>query len=293
MAALTKVAVLGASGNLGPPVVQALLAAGFKVTTITRQESKAIFPADVVVKRVDLSSGESLIEAVKGQDAVISTVSGEAIASQKLFIDAAITAQVKRFIPSEFGINTREARNTKFGQFVAPKIADVDYLIELSNKYGWFSWTGIATGLRNGFFGFDLKNKTCQIYDSGNEPFSGTNLAFIGKCVAAALAKPEATANKFLTIASFTITQNEVKKVIEEEIGSRLTVTNVKTSDLEKIGAEKLANNDPTAFVEYLSQYVFADGAGQAVTENAAVTVLGLQEESLRETVRAALAAIQ
>ncbi|TVY79743.1 Pinoresinol reductase 1 [Fusarium oxysporum f. sp. cubense] len=272
MAALTKVAVLGASGNLGPPVVQALLAAGFKVTTITRQESKATFPADVVVKRVDLSSEESLIEAVKGQDAVISTVSGEAIASQKLFIDAAITAQVKRFIPSEFGINTREARNTNFGQFVAPKIAD---------------------GLRNGFFGFDLKNKTCQIYDSGNEPFSGTNLAFIGKCVAAALAKPGATANKFLTIASFTITQNEVKKVIEEEIGSELTVTNVKTSDLEKIGQQKLANNDPTAFVEYLSQCVFADGAGQAVTENAAVTVLGLQEESLRETVRAAIAATQ
>ncbi|KAI7766989.1 hypothetical protein LZL87_013327 [Fusarium oxysporum] len=299
MAALTKVAVLGASGNLGPPVVKALLDAGFKVTTITRQESKATFPADVVVKRVDLSSKESLVEAVKGQDAIVSTVSGEAIASQKLFIDAAITAQVKRFIPSEFGVNTREARGTKFGQFVAPKIADVDYLIELSKRYTWFSWTGIATGaffdwgLRNGFFGFDLKNKTCQIYDSGNEPFSGTNLAFIGKCVTAALAKPEATANKFLTIASFTVSQNEVKKVIEEEIGSELTTANVKTSDLEKIGQEKLANNDPSAFVEYLSQYVFADGAGQAVTENAAVTVLGLQEESLRETVRAAIAATQ
>lgn len=149
----------------------------------------------------------------------------------------------------------------------------------------------ITQGLRNGFFGFDLKNKSCQIYDSGNEPFFGTNLAFIGKCVAATLAKPEATANKFLTIASFTITQNEVQKVIEQEMGSELTVTNVKTSDLEKIGQVKLANNDASAFVEYLGQYVFADGAGQAVTENAAVTVLGLQEESLRETVRAAIAA--
>ncbi|KAM0444407.1 hypothetical protein ACHAO4_010160 [Trichoderma viride] len=149
----------------------------------------------------------------------------------------------------------------------------------------------VLGGLRNGFFGFDLKNKSCQIYDSGNEPFFGTNLAFIGKCVAATLAKPEATANKFLTIASFTITQNEVQKVIEQEMGSELTVTNVKTSDLEKIGQVKLANNDASAFVEYLGQYVFADGAGQAVTENAAVTVLGLQEESLRETVRAAIAA--
>ncbi|EXL99165.1 hypothetical protein FOIG_09033 [Fusarium odoratissimum NRRL 54006] len=187
-------------------------------------------------------------------------------ASSKLFIDAAITAQFKRFIPSEFGVNTREARGTKFGQFVAPKIANVDYLIELSNEYSWFSWTGIVTG---------------------------TNLAFIGKYVAASLAKPEATASKLLTIACFTITQNEVKRSIEEEIGSELTVANVKTSDLEKIGQQKLANNDPSAFIEYLSQYVFSDSAGQAVTENTAVTVLGLQEESLRETVRAAIAATQ
>lgn len=151
----------------------------------------------------------------------------------------------------------------------------------------------LLQGLQNGFFGFDLRNKTCRIYDSGNEPFSGANLAFIGKCVAAALAKPEATANKFLTIASFTVTQNEVKRVIEEEVGSELAVTNVKTSDLEKIGAEKLANSDPTAFVEYLSQYVFADGAREAVTENDAVTVLGLEEESLRDTVKAAIAAVQ
>ncbi|TXC01168.1 hypothetical protein FocTR4_00009320 [Fusarium oxysporum f. sp. cubense] len=209
---------------------------------ITKLESKATFPADVV----------------------------------KLFIDAAITAQFKRFIPSEFGVNTREARGTKFGQFVAPKIANVDYLIELSNEYSWFSWTGI--GLKNGFLGFDP-----QI----------TNLAFIGKYVAASLAKPEATASKLLTIACFTITQNEVKRSIEEEIGSELTVANVKTSDLEKIGQQKLANNDPSAFIEYLSQYVFSDSAGQAVTENTAVTVLGLQEESLRETVRAAIAATQ
>lgn len=127
-------------------MVKALLDAGFKVTAVTRQESKATFPADVVVKRVDLSSTASLVEAVTGQDAIVSTVAAEAIATQKSFIDAAITAQVKRFIPSEFGINTREARGTKFGQFVAPKIADVDYLIELSKKYSWFTWTGISTG---------------------------------------------------------------------------------------------------------------------------------------------------
>ncbi|KAM0277196.1 hypothetical protein ACHAQH_005979 [Verticillium albo-atrum] len=292
----TNIAVLGASGNLGPLVVKALLDLGFHVTAITRQESTATFPPDVVVKRADLSSTESVTEALNGQDAIVSTIAAGAIATQKIFIDAAIVAHVKRFIPSEFGINTREARGTKFGHFVAPKIADVDYLIELSEKHDWFSWTGISTGvffdwgLDNGFFGFDLKNKTCQKFDSGNEPFSGTNIAFIGKCVAACLMKPEETANKYLTVASFTTTQNEVLKVLEEETGSKFAVANVKTSDLEKIGHEKIANNDPAAFVEFLTQYIFADGARQAVKENAATAVLGLQEESLRTTVQTATA---
>lgn len=144
----------------------------------------------------------------------------------------------------------------------------------------------------NGFFGFDLKTQTCTLFDSGNEPFSGTNVAFIGKCVAASLKKPEETANKFLTVASFTTTQNEVLRVIEEETGSKFAITNVKTSHLEKIGEEKAARNDPTAFVEFLLQYVFADGANQAVAENSAITVLGLEEENLRTTIKAAIAAL-
>ncbi|KFA51861.1 hypothetical protein S40293_04057 [Stachybotrys chartarum IBT 40293] len=243
MYTFTKVAVLGA-----------LLDSGFQVTVVTRQESKATFPSDVVVKKVDLSSAESVTEAVLGQDATVSTVAAETTAAQKIFIDAAITARVKRFIPSEFAINTREAPDTKFGRFVAPKIAVIDYLIELSEKYTWFSWTGISTGaffdwatqgFDNGFFGFDLRNKTGKIFDSGDEPFSGTNLAFIGKCVAASLKKPEETANRYLTVASFTITQNEVRKVIEEEIGYKLSVTGVKTSDLEKIADEKWRRTIP------------------------------------------------
>ncbi|KAJ4168134.1 hypothetical protein NW754_011948 [Fusarium falciforme] len=268
MSAITKVAVVGASGNLGPLVIKALLEAGFEVTVVTRQESKATFPSSVVIKRVDISSVESVTEAVKGQDAIVSTIATEATTAQQVFIDAAIAAHVRRFIPSEFGSNTREARDTKFGRFVAPKI---------------------AVGLENGFFGFDLKKKTCTLFDSGDEPFSGTNLTFIGKCVAASLKKPEETSNKFLTVASFTTTQNEVLRVIEEETGSKFAVTHVRTSDLEKIADEKIARNDPSAFVELLLQYVFADGAKQAAMENAATTVLGLKEESLTTTVKAVI----
>ncbi|KAF9875304.1 NmrA-like family protein [Colletotrichum karsti] len=298
MSAIKKVAVVGASGNLGPKVVEGLLEGGFEVTAISRKESSATFPPGVNVKKVDLSSLESLTGAFKGHDAVVSTAATAAAGGQQLLIDAAVAAQVKRFIPSEFGIHTRDARGTKIGGLLAPKIQNTDYLIELSKKHDWFSWTGIAVGpffdwsFGNGLLGLDVKNKTATIFDSGNEPFSPSSLAFIGKSVAGMLKNPEATANKYITTASFTTSQRELLKIVEEETGSTFTVKNVKTSDLEKIADEKLAKGDFSAFVQLLQQYVFGDGNGHAARENAAVTLLGLQEEDLKAETKKALAAL-
>ncbi|KAH7210056.1 alpha-L-fucosidase-domain-containing protein [Fusarium oxysporum] len=89
-----------------------------------KQEPKMTFPEDVVVERVDLSSKRTLVEAVKGQDAVVSTVSDEAFAAKKLSIDAAISAQVKCFIPSENDVDTREAWGNLalIGKYVVPSL---------------------------------------------------------------------------------------------------------------------------------------------------------------------------
>ena len=61
-------------------------------------------------------------------------------------IDAAVSARVKRFIPSEFGFVTQQARGTKIGNLVKSKIESVDYLVELSQKHDWFTWTSLSTG---------------------------------------------------------------------------------------------------------------------------------------------------
>jgi hypothetical protein len=55
-----------------------------------------------------------------------------------------------------------------------------------------------------------------DLTDSGNEPYSASNLPFVGKSVAAILMKSEKTANKYLTVASFTITQREVLEILEQ-----------------------------------------------------------------------------
>lgn len=58
-----------------------------------------------------------------------------------------MAAGVKRFIPSEFGINTRKVQGTTIGKILAGKVAVVDYLAEKARENPGFSWTGLSTGL--------------------------------------------------------------------------------------------------------------------------------------------------
>ena len=78
----------------------------------------------------------------------MSVVGAPGVPAQRVAIDAAVAAGVKRFIPSEFGINTRKVRGTLIGKILAGKIAVVDYLEEVVAKGdGAFTWTGLTTGL--------------------------------------------------------------------------------------------------------------------------------------------------
>lgn len=90
-----------ASGNIGKPVVAALLADGsFTVTAVARHESKATFPAGVKVVKSDFSP-ESLVEAFKGQDALVSAVNAMGEDQEVKFIDAALKAGIKRMITND------------------------------------------------------------------------------------------------------------------------------------------------------------------------------------------------
>ena len=94
---------------------------------------------------------DSLKEVLQGQDAVVSTLGTFAVGNQKPLVDAAVAAGIKRFIPSEFGINTRKANGKPIGKVLAAKIETVDYLDEKAKENPGFSWTGISIGL---FFDF-------------------------------------------------------------------------------------------------------------------------------------------
>jgi uncharacterized protein YbjT (DUF2867 family) len=124
MPAFKKIAVLGASGLIGQPVVKQLANAGFDLTLVSRDSSKlkSAFPnlSGTKFVQADVSDPSTLKEAFNGTlkprdlsdvnvgvDVVLSLLGAPALTTQKTFIDAAVEARVKRFIPSEFGCDTQ------------------------------------------------------------------------------------------------------------------------------------------------------------------------------------------
>lgn len=83
-----------------------------------------------------------LLEAFKGQDAIVATTSNTA--PQKNFIDAAVKSGVKRYLASEFGGYTRTPGTLELVPMLQWKNDVVDYL--KTQESTCLSWTGVCTG---------------------------------------------------------------------------------------------------------------------------------------------------
>lgn len=116
MAQKSKILVIGGTGYIGKFVVEASAKEGHPTYALVRNETlsnpaKASVLDNFKTLGVNLVSGdlndhESLVEAIKQVDVVISTVGGFQLADQVKIIDAIKEAgNVKRFLPSEFGID--------------------------------------------------------------------------------------------------------------------------------------------------------------------------------------------
>ena len=116
------IVVAGATGNLGGKIIKALLAKDVEVRAIVRLETdikkvKDLEQKGVKVFQVDTSNKSEISKHCIGADCLVSALSGlkeTIIDTQKIFLDAAIQANVQRFIPSDYSIdftNLKEGEN--------------------------------------------------------------------------------------------------------------------------------------------------------------------------------------
>ena len=145
--ALTKVLLIGAGGNLGTAILNAFTSdARFTVSILTRKSSKSTFSSNLTIHRVSDDYPEpELLSAFKGQDAIVVAISNASAHKQKDFIDVAVKAGVRRFVPSEFGGDTaNEKASAVLPQLYGKKTEIVNYL-KGKEKDG-LTWSAFVTG---------------------------------------------------------------------------------------------------------------------------------------------------
>ncbi|KAF9880713.1 hypothetical protein CkaCkLH20_01755 [Colletotrichum karsti] len=241
----SRIALAGATGNLGGPILKVLLEAGFHVTALTRNGGNLsrlpIHPSLEIVE-VDVNSFESLLPALAGIDVVISCLATLAIGGQKPLIDAAVSAEVKVFIPAEFGMDSANPLCAQL-PVCAPKVAVQEYLLKKSRENPAFTFTAIANGLfldwglQNGLI-IDLKDHTAILYNGGDVPFSATTLADVATAVLGVIRNRSQTANRVVYIHSALVTQNQLIEYAKDVDGMDWS-TSVK--DTEELRRECLA----------------------------------------------------
>ncbi|KFX85799.1 hypothetical protein V490_09403 [Pseudogymnoascus sp. VKM F-3557] len=300
MGAIKNVAIAGGSGLVGKPVVNALLKSGkFTLTALVRESSTFTFPSGVKVVKVDFDSVASLTEALKGQDALVSTIGNAALQGQNLLVDAAVAAGVSRFLPSDFGSNIDNPKAGALPVF-GYKVATANYSKEKAASNPSFTYTFIRTGafLDNGLEVnalIDWQSGKPVIYDSGDQLLSTTTLEAVGQSVVGVLTHPEETKNKAVYVQSIVTSQNKLLDIVKKLApGKTQEPQHVSTEDIFNDSNAKLAKGDYSEgnMFAYILVSMFGEGYGAAheTIDNEVLGVTSLTEADVEALLKSIIA---
>jgi hypothetical protein len=214
-------------------------------------------------------------------------------------VDACIAAKVKRYFPSDFGNNTCEAA-AKQVPLYAQKVEVQKYLDEATKQGGkgaGLSWTAIESGqffdwgLESGWLDFNLLKREVTIYDSGDRRWSTSNIGLVGTAVAKVLLKPlddESVKNKLLLVSSFTVSQNELLRLLEDVDAKQKKWKVIRMSSDEALKKAEDADAYNALRLRVL-MLLYADGEDKKANfendERWANDLLALEKENLRDIV--------
>lgn len=303
-----NVAIVGVTGNVGKYITQALLARkSFSVTAISRPDSKADFPQEVKVARVDYDDHNSIVDGLRGHDVLIITTSVWAPrdTSAKL-IKAAAAAGIPWILPNEFGMfNTEEAAYETIG----PGKKEDRGLIE---SLGVSAWIGISCGfwyehslsvLNGELYGIDIENRRATFFDDGAQRLNTSTWQQVGRAVAALLSLPIEQQgaqtslgmyrNRMVYISSFAVSQREMVESAKRVTGTSdedWKITFEPAEQRYEDACEALKKGDRIAFGRKLyTRYFYEDAGLFEKLHGLDNEKLGLPREDLDEATKAAL----
>lgn len=291
---IQNVAIIGASGTLGPSAFEALVTSKcFTVTVLARASSKSSFPTASKTIRIPDDGGteDQLASALAGQDALVVTMPASRVEDSARLANACVKAGVKRFIPADFGsVDSTDLRCVELVPLYEQKTKSREYAQQLAEQHPFFSWTSLVCGhffdhgLASGLLSFHVKEREATIFGDGNIRWSACTLSQVGRAVVAILQKEGATRNQMLYIQSFCTSQNEVLAILERVSGHKFSITYVSSDDFIKKKKQQMDDGDREATEQLVSVLgvTRANWEGKLANE-----LLGLGTENVGEAVKA------
>ncbi|CZR56288.1 uncharacterized protein PAC_06176 [Phialocephala subalpina] len=286
MSSFKNIALL-ATGNLGSRILTALNNAGFTVTAIQRKDSTNVPKGAAKSLKVDLSSEADLTTAFKNQDVVVSALPYPRLASDKIWMNAAINAGVKRIVPSEYSTNL-ENKNAQKLPIIFSKLEIRKYIEGLASE-GKIEWSSVNNGpflvpylWLSGAMGPNAKAKTATIHDGGNKTVATTTLERIGEGVAASLlpGNVEKTKNKPIYVYSTALSERKVVDMVSKLLGGvEFKETDLSVEQITKDAFARWEASDKKGhdFAFYMP-FCYGDGYGGDFRDQAMNKELGLKE---------------
>ncbi|KAH7339250.1 hypothetical protein BKA66DRAFT_479573 [Pyrenochaeta sp. MPI-SDFR-AT-0127] len=294
--AIKNVALAGATGNAGAPILNSLLVSNlFNVTVLTRPGSKHTFPPAVTVKPVDYASLASLTAALEGQDVLINTTSIEHVEQHVALIDAALAARVARYFPSDFGLDTYKPAIAALPIFEGPAAA-LKYMHEKCTAPGSpTTYTVVHNGgfldwcFETAFLGVDPREKQATIFDEGTNEIAYTTQEWVGKAVVAILCKLEETKNRSVFVANTYVSQKKLLELSKEVVGADGWTVGAKSTD-QMLAKSMEALENGTIDLEGILDFIrVADAKYETKWETDDNELLGIprfSDEDIKEVIR-------
>lgn len=307
---LQNIAIVGAGGQFGKHITAALLKEGkHTVTAITRAESKVSVPTGVHhTKTVDYASQDSLVAALKGQEALIITVpAGTGGAIQEQLINAAAEAGVQWIMPNEYGIdpahNKQLAEDTKFGPAL---LGTRKQIIDAGMKFVGLScgfWYEFSLAGQEVRYGFDFARKSLTLFDDGNTKIPTSTWPLAALAVARVFALPVESLssdgpalndfkNTSVFVCSFFASQKEMFDSVLRVTGDNetdWTVTNEPSKERYERGVKLMTEGNFEGFAILLYTRVFYPDGASDFTKRLNNDVLGLPKENIDDATKKAI----
>lgn len=243
-----------------------------------------------------MNSESGLIDAFKGQDAVVSAVPNPVLFTEKVWMDAAVSAGVKRIVLSEYSTNMDNTKSQTL-PIIRDKLEIRKYAEELgsSGKIGWssvnngpffvpFIWT-------MGWMGANVQTKTALYHDGGDRIVCTSTLERIGETVAKTLApeNAELTKNKSIYTYSAAVSERKLTDIISKITGIEFPVTQASVDEITKDAFAAFQKGDRSKMMQFYIPFCWGEGYGGDFRSQAWNEKLGLKEmtdEELENMIR-------